>query len=297
MTTGRGRGLALLALLALVWGLFWPIMKITLVEMPIFTFRAGGTLLALAAMVAIARARGQSLYVPPGQRWPLVVAGLLNVGGWLYFSALAVSLMPAGRAALIAYTMPVWAFLLAMPLLGERATPGRLAGLVLGMAGIAVLAGDDLMRLGEFPLGALAMLAGAISFGCGASYQKSISWTVAPFAMIAWQFLVGAVPMIIGAVPELSQLKPYSWPTWGGFLYSSLVGQVIGLAIWFRVLAALPIRTASLSILAVPLVGVLSSALMLGEPLGVTELVAGALIAGAIVTVLPRGSEQPQRPL
>jgi len=115
-------GLMFLAITSVGWGFNWPIMKYLLSELPPLTMRGltgvvGASLLALLAILS-----GQSLRVPR-ELWPrLLLAAILNVSCWMTLMGLALLWLPASEAALIAYTMPVWASLLAWPILGERRT-------------------------------------------------------------------------------------------------------------------------------------------------------------------------------
>lgn len=287
----RIRTLAVFAGLVMVWGLLWPTMKIAVSEIPILPFRAMTSTLSASAMVVITLAAGHSLRVPRDHWRPLVIAGLFNVAAWLYFSAVGVSLLPAGRAALIAYTMPVWAFLMGIPLLGERITAWRLAGLALAMTGLAVLMGDDIVRLGEAPVGALVMVCAALSFAFGTVWQKHVQWRIAHLPMLTWQLIIGTVPMIVLALPELADLQPVSWQATAATLYAGLVAQVFGLGAYLWLVRRLPVKTSSLSMLLVPVFGLAASAVLLGERLGWPELVASALILAAIGTAFPgRGS-------
>lgn len=280
--------LTLFVMLVLVWGLLWPAMKLAVSEIPVLSFRAMSSIMAAAMMLLIVRLAGHSLRVPRDQWRPLVIAGIFNVGAWLYLSALGVTLIEAGRAALIAYTMPVWAFLIGIPLLGERVTRWRIAGLILAMAGLAVLMGDDVRRLGEAPLGAIVMLGAAFCFAFGTVWQKHVTWRVPHLTVIAWQLVIGAVPITLAALPELPTLQPVSWQAVVATLYSGLIAQVFGVATYLWLVKRLPVKTASLSVLLVPLVGLASSAVLLGERLGWPEFLATALIFGAIGTVFPR---------
>ena len=284
------KGLLLLVALTVGWGLVWPLMKVAVTELPVLSFRALTGAVGAAGLFALARLVGQSWYVPPGERRPLVVAALLNVTGWLLFSALAISMMPASRAVLIAYTMPLWAFLAAIPLLGDRPTRSRLLGLALGLGGIAVLGGDDMIRLGQVPLGAAIMVAGAICFGVGGTYQKYIQWQTPILSLSAWQFLIGGLPLIAAA---LLVERDASWSlsgfAWFAIAYSIVIGNIFGVTAWLKILALLPVKTASLSVLATPVIGITASALLLGEPIGLTELAAAVLVVGAIATVIPGG--------
>lgn len=270
--------------LVLVWGLLWPAMKVATEEIPILSFRAIGSTMAVAAMVIITLIAGHSLKVPKGKMMALAIGGLFNVGAWLYLSAVGVTMIGAGRAALIAYTMPVWAFMISIPLLGERPTKWRLAGLALAMLGLAVLIGDGLSTVGRNPMGVLVMVGAAICFGFGTVWQKKIDYGMPHLSVMSWQLFYGTVPIVVLALPELPTLKPVSMQAMGATVYAGLIAQVFGVAAYLWLVKRLPVKTASLSVLLVPLVGLVSAAILLGEKIGLPELLAAALIFASIGT-------------
>ena len=187
-------GVMLLLVLTVVWGANWPVNKIALLEIPIFTFRAIVAFGAAGAVLLLARAAGHSLYVPPDQRRWLVCVALLNITGWMYFSALALTLIPSGHTAVIANTMPLWAFLIAILVLKERPHAIHWLGLALGISGVLLLASKDFDGLGNAPSGTVAVLAGAICFAAGTVMQKRAPWRMPMLTVIGWQFLIGGVP-------------------------------------------------------------------------------------------------------
>ena len=153
----------LLASLSLFWGLNWPGMKIIISEVSVWWFRSlclmfGGSFLMLISALSGNRCR---LYFD--ELRPVLFCGSFAILGWMVFSAYGVSLMPAGRASIIAFTMPLWATIFAAWLLGERITVSKIAGLMLGLAGLGVLIGPDLLILRRAPVGALFMLLAALS--------------------------------------------------------------------------------------------------------------------------------------
>jgi hypothetical protein len=162
----------LLASLSLFWGLNWPGMKIILSEITVWWFRAlcliagGGILMSISAL------SGNRCRLQPGEIGPISLCGSFAILGWMVFSAYGVSLMPAGRASIIAFTMPLWATLAAHRVLGERVTPARIAGLLLGIGGLGVLIGQDLLILQRAPVGALFMLLAAVSWAIGTILVK-----------------------------------------------------------------------------------------------------------------------------
>src|ERR1051325_5661235 len=136
-------GLIFLAITSLGWGFNWRVTKYLLAELPPLTLRGSTGVIGAALLAVLAVARSQSLKVER-HLWPrLVMASLLNVTGWMVLMGLALLWLPASEAALIAYTMPVWASLLAWPVLGERPTVLRTVALVMAFAGLAVIMGGN----------------------------------------------------------------------------------------------------------------------------------------------------------
>src|ERR1700680_2379009 len=129
-----------LAITSIGWGFNWPVTKYLLSELPPLTLR-GSTAVIGAALLAVLS--GQSLKIPQAM-WPrLLLAGVLNVSAWMVLMGLALLWLPASEAALIAYTMPVWASLLAWPILGERPNLLRGISLLWAFAGLAATLGAN----------------------------------------------------------------------------------------------------------------------------------------------------------
>jgi drug/metabolite transporter (DMT)-like permease len=113
-------GLVLLTFLSLFWGFSWPMMKIGLREIPVWTFRTLCLLLGGFGTLCIAKVSGVRLTIPRSEFGPLILVSLLHITGWQLCSAYGLIYMGAGRAAIIAYTMPVWASILGAFILRER---------------------------------------------------------------------------------------------------------------------------------------------------------------------------------
>lgn len=281
-------GFVLLAALGLFWGLNWPGMKIALGELPVWWFRAMSVGAGAAGLLGIALATTGSIRVARAEIAALVVCALFNIVGWHLFTGYGVSLMPAGRASIIAFTMPVWAALLGSLLLGEPMTRYKYAGLAMGLAGLAVLIGPDLVSLAEAPLGALFMLGAAVSWAIGTVLFKRVAWTAPVAALVGWQLLIGFAVIAPGAlilepVPDLTAL---SGRAIAALAYLFAVPMVFCQWAYFKVVRLFPAAIAAIGTLAVPVVGVYSSALVLGEPVGAQEFSAMALICGALACVL-----------
>ena len=219
---------------------------------------------------------------------PLLLCAVFNIVGWHLFTGYGVSLMPAGRASIIAFTMPVWAALFSNLVLGEPLTRYIISGLTMGVAGLAVLIGTDLVVLKEAPIGAMFMLIAAICWAFGTVLFKKYEWTSSIAALVGWQLFAGAAVITPGAlllepVPDLGGL---SEQTMIALVYLFVLPMVFCQWAYFKVVRIFPAAIAAIGTLAVPVIGVFSSALILGETVGWKELIAMALICGALVSVL-----------
>ncbi len=281
-------GFVLLAFVSLFWGLNWPGMKIALSELPIWWFRVLSVGVGAVGLMAIAWASTGALRPTRRELRPLLICALFNIVGWHLFTGYGVSLMPAGRASIIAFTMPVWAALLGALILGERITAYKVAGLVLGVAALAVLIGPDLVALSAAPAGALFMLGAALSWATGTVLFKKYDWDSPVSALIGWQLLIGLAVILPGALilepaPDLTAL---SAKVWIALLYLFALPMIFCQWAFFKVVRMFPAAIASIGTLAVPVIGVYSSALILGEIVGWREVVSMALTCAALTAVM-----------
>jgi drug/metabolite transporter (DMT)-like permease len=282
------RGFLLLAGLTLFWGGNWPALKVALGEIPVWPFRSYCLIVGGSALLALVKLSGRSIRVPSSEIKPLLLCACFNVIGWHLLSGYGISLIEAGRASIIAFTMPIWAVLLSRFVLGEALTGSKVLGLLFGMAGLAVLIGPDLRSLGAAPLGAGFMVAAAVSWALGTVLLKRVRWTISVGTLAGWQLLIGAVPITLGAVAFEAFPNPadLSLPALGALLYILAFPMVFCQWAWFSVVRLFPAAIAAIGTLAIPIVGVLSSGLLLGEPVGPRELAALALVCAALAVVL-----------
>jgi len=117
-------------------------MKVALSDVSPWVFRTLCLGLGSAVLFAVLRAGGQSLAVPKGQRLRLALLAFFNITCWNLLVAFGMTMIPSGRAAILAYMMPAWAIPVSVWLLGERLTGAKIAGLALGMVGLALLLGE-----------------------------------------------------------------------------------------------------------------------------------------------------------
>ena len=179
--------------------------------------------------------------------------------------------------------MPIWATLLAWPLRGARPSLRDLAALALGLTGVGVLpAGSGFaLEAGKLP-GVLLALGAAILFAFGTAVGVS-AIPLTPIALTAWQVGLGCAPMVVAGLlfekPRFDALGPAGWAS---MAYMTAVPMGVCYLSWFAASRRLPPATASTGMLLVPLVGVLSAAPIVGEPIGMREIMALMLTLGGV---------------
>jgi drug/metabolite transporter (DMT)-like permease len=275
----------------LVWGCNWPVLKIGVTDLAPLTFRSLTLPFAAVGLLLVARASGDSIRVPRAL-WPrLAVLALFNIAGWNGFVLFGVQQLPAGRSAILAYTMPLWATLLAALLLHERLSPRKLIGLALGMAGMAILIGEEIGAIRTAPFGALMILAAAFLWGLGTALLRKWQPAVPQNALSGWMMLLGWIPLAVIAPffdsqPLATELANLSFRGWFAIAYNIFLAGTLAHWAWFSLARTLPVAVSSLSSLPVPVVGVLSGMLLLGEHPGPREWIALALVVAALFVVL-----------
>ena len=274
----RTEGLCLVLFTACSWGLSWPQTKFLLTQLPPFTMRfacgVGGCLFAFA----VAAIRREKL-VPPRRQWGrLLLFAMLNYGLFIVLTTEALVWMPASEAVVIVYTLPLWAAILAWPLLGERPTALKFLALVLALGGVGLLVGAGKMQATWHTVPGVAMgLIAAMLFGLGTVLAKLAPLALPPATSVAWQAGLGAIPVGAFALFETADWSLVTPVGWACVVYIATIPLTVAYLAWFRALRLVPASVAATTVLVSPLVGVIGSTLMLGEVLGVGQIVGLAM--------------------
>lgn len=278
----------LLAALTFAWGVNWAAMRIALAEVPPWTFRSMCLGLGSVVLFLVLHLGGQKIPWPRGQWWRLWVLALLNITGWNMLIAYGLTMIPSGRASILAYTMPALAIPLSVWLLGERLTVPKALGLALGLAGLALLLGEGYAAIGAAPLGTLLVLGAAVSWAFGAVLQKKYPVAMAAGPYTAWIMLLGGVPIYAGAVllEDPRALADVGARAWFGTAYNVFIAFAFGHWAWIKLATSVSVTVFSLSILIIPPVAVVAGIVLLGERPSIAEVVALVLVLGSLATVV-----------
>lgn len=281
------RALILLVILTLVWGTNWPLFSIAVREVSVWTFRTVSAFAGGLLLLGLARLRGESLRVARAD-WPVLVgASLLYLVVWNVASTYSAIMIPSGQAAILGFTMPLWSALLSWMLLGEKLSPRIRVALLLGMGAVTLLLWRGLGAYGQAPLGFALGLLAAIGWAAGTLLLKRRPPRASALVLTGWQLLINSVP--IALVMAAQAQGPWFMPSWTTILvitYITLVPTCIGNLTWFSIVGMLPATVAGLGSLMVPMVAMVSAALVHGDPLGPVQWVAMALSAASLALVI-----------
>ena len=281
-------------LIGFLWGLNWPAVKFLLTEIPPLTIRAISFTAAACILSAIVRFLKQPLSLQKNEVLPTALVGLFLIFGFNVLTTFGQMLLETSKATIIAYTMPSLTAILAAVYLRERIGLGVLAALILAMGGLIILASDDFLALITNPLGPTIMILAALSWAIGNVGLKSRTWRLTPLALTVWFFVFASLavwPLVFIYEP----LGTQNWPNIkliGVIIFHILGPMITCYVVWALMIAKLPATVASISVLTAPVVGVLSSALILGDIFTWQKLLALAAIILSISMVTLQGDKK-----
>jgi drug/metabolite transporter (DMT)-like permease len=289
------RSLLLLTFLTFAWGMNWPVMKIGVLHMPPLWFRGIGLVLGTLLLGLVLLIRGTSFRMPRGAFRQILLLSFPNVMVWYAVVTVAITMLPAGRAAILGFTMPVWSALIGVLIYREALDRRTAFGVACGVAAIALLVAGDWTALTGHPLGVLLMLIAACAWAWGTHLVKRSKIEMDTLMLTFWMMAFGC-PVLLGA-SAIFEGAHWGMPTgidWFPILYNAVIVLLIGNVIWFTVARTLPPTTAGLSSMLIPVVGVFSSMAVLGEKPLWRDFVALVLICLAVAIALvpkPTGGE------
>lgn len=287
MTSLSRKDWILLVLLTLVWGINWPIMKMGVQDFPPISFRVLSMLVGLPILWLTARAQGVTLKVPRERWMDLIKLMIPNMLIWHVFIIVAVKLLASGRAAILGYTMPVWATLFALVFFSERPTRAAWIGIGCAMAGALLLLSSEFGTLAGNPLGTILALIAAAGWGYGTVRLKHSKIGIPTISLTFWMISLSMLSMaIIAALLENQAWHIPDTATTTAIVYNGLIIFGFAHVVWFNLARNLPPVASSLSIMMIPILGVFSGAWMLGETPHWQDYAAMGLIVVAMSTVL-----------
>ena len=283
----NAKDLLLVLIVTVSWGLNYPIMKYVVNSYPPSAFRAFTFIVGFVSIGIYAYFKGISLSVISKERWPVFKLSMFNMVGWHLPMIYGVSMLNSGRAAIIGYTMPIWALLASALLYKEKINVRSIVSIVLAMAAAVILALGSLEQWGNHPMGVGVMVVAAITWGIGNAMVKHTVLALHGVALTFWALFIAFVFFVF--VTLAFETDQWAWPNflqWLAILYGGVITFAVSYVAWFHVARKLSAVSSGLSIMLVPVFGVTGGALVLGESVSVADISALFLILIAMAVVL-----------
>jgi len=272
-----------LVVLALIWSYNWIVMKQAMDHAGPFSFSALRYTLGTGVLFALLAARGESLRPPPLLQTALI--GLAQTAGFQALVQWALVDGGAGKTALLAYTMPFWAVLLAWWLLADRPAGRHWAGIAIAAAGL-VLVLEPWHGVGSVRSAWLAV-GGGLFWAIGVVLSKRLfaRGGVGALSLTAWQMAFGSAGLIVIAL--LADERTFDWS--GRFVailtYNAVLASGLAWLLWSTIVEHLPTRVAGMTSLVIPVLGIGFAWWLLGERPDAAESAGIVLICLALLVI------------
>jgi len=293
----RRSALLLFAVIVMAWGLTWTVTKVLVQSLPPLWITSLRSAIATVALAVLLFARGEMIVPRRGDLPVIFVNSIFHMVAFSALVAFGLQFAAVGRSIVLGYTTPLWVMPAAWLFLGERMTPSRSLGMAIGLAGLAVMFNplafnwDDANTLA----GSGCILLAAMCWAVSIVYVRAHRWISTPFQLGFWQTLLAT--LVVTVLALLKDGIPH--PVWtaqlvGLLLFTGIIGTALAYWAMATVNRSLPAVVTSLGLLATPVVGVASSAIILGEVITPDLIVAMLLILGGIaIGTIPRRKLQP----
>lgn len=282
------------ALLTLIWGTTWAAIRVSLEGFPPFTGVAVRFAVAALVLLGFMRATGVRFAGTTNERRIWIVNATLSFCGSYGVVYWCEQYVPSGLAAILFATFPLFVALLAhFALPGDRLTPVKTTGIVLGFAGVAVIFSEDFARLGGpgVAWASLVMLASPIVAAVASVCVKRWGQGVHPFSMTAVPMAWAAVLMGVLAVALEGRRGMVLAPRpVAAMLYLAIPGSAVTFSLYYWLMAHMPATRLSLIAYTIPVVAVLVGVVFMHEPVTARMIAGGLLVvAGVAVAARPPG--------
>lgn len=284
---------ALAVTVIIAWGTNYPLLKLAVRDMPPLTF-SGVRSLGGAVIVALIILHGHSgrLLPPKAERMRFAVVGILQFASVSGLAAMALLVLPAGRTVAMIYTMPLWAAIFDMLLLGRRLARLQILGIAISLGGLLLFLDPMVLAWGEpgVAVGTALVLAAAVGWGLGAVLYKSYRWEASFLSQTLWQLITSsAVLLALALVFERPLESRFTTELVLILLWNCIVPAALAVWAWSRVLDRMSPSIAGQLLMSTPFVGIAASAFIFGEDIPPEFAVSTLLIvAGGLLVLLRR---------
>ena len=279
-----------LVTLAVIWGAAFLFIGVAVKHVQPLTYVWLRLTMAAVGMWVVLRWKGQGLGLPREAWRSILLLALLNNAVPFSLFGWGQTHIASGLASILNATTPIWGVVVAHFFTSdERMTPRKIAGVLLGVGGVALMIGPTLLsNLGSSALAQLACVAAALSYALAAVWARRFrKQGLSPISVTTGQLTAGALIML----PLMLLVdQPWTHPmppieAWGSIIALALVCSAFGYVLYFRLIDSSGATNALLVTLLVPPVAILLGALFLGEVLAVQDFLGLGLIALGLAAI------------
>ena len=279
-------------LLCLIWGSTWLFIKLGLDDLPPFTFAGVRFVIAAAILLAIIKARRLSLPRTRADWILLAVTGVLSFSlnyGLLFWGEQYIS---SGLAALLQATIPAFGLVFAhFYLPGERMTPAKIFGIVMGVAGVGVVFSNQLSVAGPRALaGCAALVVGSACAAAANVLVKKQGAKLDPAILAGGQMFFGLIPLLVIGIPLEGNPLQFHWTRMAiiALFYLAIVGSVAAFLLYYWLVQHMDVTKTMLIALVTPVIAVTLGVIVLHEELNWRTFAGGAMIISGIGLIVLR---------
>jgi len=281
------RVVSAIALLCLVWGSLWGLVKHSLQVFPPFLFISTRLILAALTLMVVQRILKKSI-LPKQAEWkPLIILSLLICLGFYATQTFAMQFVDSGLSAVLVFTMPIFIGVLAHYFLNERLNSQKGIGLILGTLGLIAILWPQLqhIHMNTSLFGQILLIGSGFFWALSTVFIKKNFATYDKIKLTIWQLLLGGAVIFVGALA----FEPVDVQVWlnplneSALFYIAVIGTGFAFVLWNWIVSQVDTFIASISIMCIPILSLLFGSLIWHEPLTLNILIGAAFICLGIV--------------
>ncbi|MFJ8259531.1 DMT family transporter [Peribacillus asahii] len=280
--------ISMIAIISLIWGYLWVTVKIGLEDIPPLLFSSLRLLIGAIILLVVLLVRKQKI-LPSKQEWkPFFYLSLLMCIGYYALSTYGMQFVDSGISSVLVYTMPIIVSILAHFYLKEHLTLNKNIGLIVGAVGLLFIMGPKLMHISwnVALFGEIIILISAFFWACTNIYTKKIGSSHDKLKMTMWQLLIGGfLLLIISLIGEHDTVfnMTLSLSSILALLYNGVLGSAVAFVGWNWVLGKVQASVASISLMSVPILGLVFGWLQLNEQITVNIVIGAVFVCLGIL--------------
>ena len=274
----------LLILLIIVWTSVWSLFKIGIEVIPPLSFRVIIGIPAFGLLLFIGFKKVKTIYFSKSELVPILLISFFNVTLWQVLMLYGISMLGGGRAAVLTYTMPVWATIFASVFGFEKINISIIISLIFGMTGIFFLSLE--INIFDNLLGFLITLSAGLSWAIGTMIVKYGGIKSDGLIVAGWQQIIGIIPIIPFALYfDLNNFGKIDYKHILIIFYGIFLSSAYTYWAYFTILQKFSVNVTSISVMAVPILAILVDYIFVGVNFSFFDILALIFIVSGIYIV------------